>query len=152
MKYIAALLFLLFSTTACAQVANSYGWNLQSDRVSVQGYDTVAYFSLPESSNAVKGKKEFSYEWEEATWFFSTKANLEKFKLEPKKYAPQYGGYCAYAAARNYLYAIDPNAWTIKDGKLYLNASKGLRTRWLKNIDEEIKKADKNWPSLKNTQ
>ena len=148
-----SLIFLIFfvsCTRAAPPVAsNSYVWNLKSDRFAVQGYDVVAYFSLKKDQNAVKGKKEFSYEWEKAIWLFSSDKNLNLFKSDPAKYIPQFGGYCAYAAARNYLYAIDPHAWTIKDQKLYLNASKGVRSSWLKNIDRDIRKGHKNWPTLK---
>ena len=157
MKFI--FLILLFS---CAQgssssppldkvSSSSYAWNLTNSNLSIQGYDAVSYFSLNKNDNAIKGSPKFSYKWEGAVWYFSSAANLEKFKSNPKKYIPEYGGYCAYAAARNYLYKIDPNAWAMKNGKLYLNASKGLRSTWLKNIDNEISRANTNWPHLQKT-
>lgn len=129
-----------------------YVWNLDANNIALRGYDSVAYFSLSSpTDNAVKGSKDFSYKWQGATWHFSSNKNLEAFKSNPEKYAPKYGGYCAYAAARNYLYQIDPNAWTVKNGSLYLNANKSTRKSWLKNIDSEILKAEKNWPSLRLT-
>ena len=134
--------------TQTTQQSSDYVWNLDNNS-SVNGYDVVAYFSLQASDNAVKGKPEFSYQWKGATWQFSSQENLDKFKAQPEKYVPKYGGYCAYATARNYLYGIDPNAWTVKNGKLYLNANKSTRRKWLKDTNNEISKADKNWPSLK---
>ena len=148
------ILIFLFSFSSCSQTvepadtSSDYVWNLE-DSLAVSGYDTVAYFSLEEKDKAVKGKKEFSYEWEGAIWQFSSQENLDLFKAQPEKYIPEYGGYCAYAVARNYLYKIDPDAWTIKDGKLYLNANKSVRRSWLKDTDNEITKANKNWPRLK---
>ena len=131
------------------QQPSDYVWNLDNNSLAVNGYDVVAYFSLQAKDNAVKGKPEFSYQWAGAVWQFSSQENLDKFKAQPEKYAPKYGGYCAYAAARNYLFSIDPNAWTVEKGELYLNANKRTRKRWLKNTTDEISQADKNWPSLK---
>lgn len=136
------------SVSTSTQSSSKYVWNLERGDLAIEGYDAVAYFLLHENNDAVKGSSKFSYKWKGATWKFSSKENLEKFKSNPTKYIPQYGGYCAYAAARNYLYSIDPNAWTVKNNKLYLNATKSLRTKWFKNIDSEIKKADRNWPGL----
>ena len=157
MKFIFLLLLFsctqeLSSSSPLDKGSSSYTWNLTgtNSNLSIQGYDAVSYFSLNKNDNAIKGSPKFSYKWEGAVWYFSSAANLETFKSNPKKYIPQYGGYCAYAAARNYLYRIDPNAWTIKNSKLYLNASKGLRSTWIQNIDNEISKADKNWSNLQN--
>ena len=156
MKFIFLLLFFscnqgLSSSAPLDKGSSSYTWNLTNSNLSIQGHDAVSYFSLNENDNAIKGSPKFSYKWEGAVWHFSSAVNLEKFKSNPKKYIPQYGGYCAYAAARNYLYRIDPNAWTIKNGRLYLNASKGLRSNWIKDINNEISRADTNWPNLQKT-
>ena len=86
----------------------------------IRGYDTVAYFT---KNKPVKGNPEFQYEWKHGTWFFSSQENLELFKASPEKYAPQYGGYCAYAIAIDQLVPIDPTQFTILDNKLYLNYS-----------------------------
>ena len=115
----------------------------------IRGYDAVAYFT---ENKPVKGKAEFAHQWMGANWLFATAENRDKFKAEPEKYAPQYGGYCAYAMAE---YAntveIDPNAWTVEGGKLYLNYSKGVQATWDKNKTALIAKADKNWPPIKGT-
>ena len=147
--FLSILILSVSCTLTVADPTGFYAWNLKPDRLAVQGHDVVAYFSLSSNKDAVRGKREFSYEWENAIWKFSSERNLNMFKTNPEKYIPQYGGHCAYAAARNYLYFINPDAWTIQDGKLYLNASKGVRSSWLEDINNEIKRANKNWPTLK---
>lgn len=112
----------------------------------IDGYDPVAYFT---ERKPVKGLKGFEYQWMEATWRFASKENLELFKEDPEKYAPQYGGYCAYAVSQGYTAKVDPEAWDIVDGKLYLNYSKSVQKKWRKKRDEYIILADKNWPELR---
>ena len=111
----------------------------------IRGYDPVAYF---EDNKPVKGQPEFAYEWQGAKWLFSSQANKDAFAAEPLRYAPQYGGYCAYAVSLGKTASTDPKAWTIHDGKLYLNYSKSVQRTWSKNIAENIHKADQNWPKL----
>jgi YHS domain-containing protein len=111
----------------------------------IRGYDTVAYFT---QGKAVKGDDAFEYEYQGATWLFSSAEHLAMFKAEPDKYAPQYGGYCAYAVAQNQTASIQPELFTIHDGKLYLNYSESVNQTWLKNKLEFIQQADKNWPVL----
>ena len=111
----------------------------------IRGYDTVAYFT---ENKPVKGKPEFQYEWKHGTWFFSSQENLELFKASPEKYAPQYGGYCAYAIAIDQLVPIDPSQFTILDNKLYLNYSPRIQRRWDKNRTAYLIDSEKNWPAL----
>jgi len=111
----------------------------------ISGYDTVAYFT---QNRPVKGKTKYSTEYKGARWLFSSAKNLARFKANPKKYAPQYGGYCAWAASQNYLYEASPKHWSIHNGKLYLNYNKSVKNSWLKNKSKHIVKADKNWPVL----
>lgn len=112
----------------------------------IKGYDVVAYFTM---SAAVKGSKEFNTEWMGATWYFANNEHLQAFKSEPEKYLPQYNGYCAYGVAKGDKYPIDPTAWKIVDGKLYLNYDDKVQETWVKNMDEFIKIADQNWEKLK---
>lgn len=116
-----------------------------SAKAAIKGYDTVSYFTEAEP---VKGSKEFSTEYQGATWLFSSSENLQTFVANPEKYAPQYGGYCSYAVSRNTTASIKPKVFNIHDGKLYLNYNKGVQRRWLKDLKKGIKKADKNWPEL----
>ena len=127
-----------------AQAETSYNVNLFG--VAIKGYDPVAYFT---AGKPVKGNKEFQVDWEGATWRFANAANLEMFKGDTEKYAPRYGGYCAYGVATGGLYNIDLNAWSIVEGVLYLNKSLSVRELWRKDIPGYIEKADANWPGLK---
>ena len=143
----------LLSGPAHAQFFGKKDFIYEKDGHAIDGYDTVAYFDLAANgqaeSNAVKGSTNFSATYEGATWLFSSQANLDKFNAEPAKYAPAYNGYCAYAAAKGSLAKIDPNAWRVVDGKLYLNFSKAVQRRWLKDVPGHIAEADANWPELR---
>ena len=118
---------------------------LKSD-AAIQGYDPVAYFK---DSKPVKGKSEFNYVWKGVKWHFASLENLNDFKANPEKFAPQFGGYCAYGVADGHKAPTSPDAWTIVDGKLYLNYDKGVRELWRKNQDAFIIKANENWPKVK---
>ncbi len=113
--------------------------------IAIRGTDTVAYFS---DSKAVKGNSKYQYKWKGANWYFSSAENRDLFAQNPEKYAPQYGGYCAYGMAKGQLAPIDPNAWSIVDGKLYLNYSKRVKELWEKDIPGHIAIADKNWSKI----
>jgi YHS domain-containing protein len=111
----------------------------------IRGYDPVAYFA---DGKPVKGSEKFSYRWKGATWHFASQDNRDKFAAAPDKFAPQYGGYCAYGVAGGYAVSIDPAAWSVRDGKLYLNYSAGVQKDWLKDVPGYIRKADANWPRV----
>jgi len=113
----------------------------------ISGYDPVAYFK---EGRGVKGSKAFTTKWNDATWYFSSKQNLDSFVKSPQKFAPQYGGYCAYGMSDGHKAPTDPAAWTIVNGKLYLNYSLKVKEYWNKEQQERIKKADDYWPELKN--
>ena len=113
----------------------------------IRGYDTVAYFT---EGKPVEGDSEFTYRWMDAKWYFANAANRDAFAKEPKRYAPQYGGYCAWAVSQNYTASIDPEAWKVVDGKLYLNYSKDLQAQWIAGgLDKLILQGDQNWPELR---
>lgn len=111
----------------------------------VKGYDVVAYFN---DGEPVKGLADIDYEWNGAVWHFSNHKNLSLFRGDPEKYAPRYGGYCAFAVSRGYTADIDPEAWTVVDDKLYLNYNAKYRKRWGRDIPGNIRKADANWPGV----
>lgn len=113
--------------------------------IAIRGYDTVAYFT---QGKPVKGKDQFSTEWEGATWKFSSQNHMELFTADPEKYAPQYGGYCAYGVAQGSLVKIEPELWTIIDDKLYLNYNKSFDKKWKKDIPGYIKTANEKFESL----
>lgn len=112
----------------------------------LKGYDPVAYFK---ESRPVKGRDEFRHDWMGAKWYFASAANRDEFARNPEKFAPQFGGYCAWAVANGYTANIDPEAWRIVDGKLYLNYSKDVQKKWEADIPGFIKKGNENWPKLK---
>ena len=96
----------------------------------------------------MKGEAQFSTQWSGATWRFSSAANLELFKANAEKYAPQYGGYCAWAVGHGYTAGVDPEAWKIDSGKLYLNYSKDVQRKWMQDQGKYIVDGDRNWPGL----
>lgn len=111
----------------------------------IKGFDAVAYF---ESGQPQKGSKAFAHEWNGATWLFASDAHRAAFAAEPEKYAPQFGGYCAWAVSQGYTADIDPAAWRIVDGKLYLNYNPKIQKRWEEDAAGNITKAEKNWPDI----
>ena len=111
----------------------------------IRGYDTVAYFT---ENKPVEGSEEFSFEYKGAQWLFSSVENLELFKADPQKYAPQYGGYCAYAVAKGSTASIKPELFTIHNDKLYLNYNSSINDKWQANMQNFIQAADKNWPEI----
>jgi YHS domain-containing protein len=120
--------------------------NVDSSGLALKGYDPVAYFS---EGKPVPGKPEFTARHEGATYRFASAANRDAFAAAPGKYAPQYGGYCAFGMASGYKAPIEPDAWTIVDGKLYLNYNQSVRSRWSADIPGFIRKAEANWPSVR---
>jgi hypothetical protein len=137
------LVFLVLTISASAQ-SEVFG----TKEGAINGYDPVAYFT--ESKPAI-GSKEISLIWKDQKWYFSSTENRDAFKANPEKYEPQFGGYCAYGMSRGYKAKTDADAWTIADGKLYLNYNLEVRKIWSEKQNDLIDKANKNWPSVKNS-
>ncbi len=116
-----------------------------STDTAINGYDTVAYFTL---SKPVKGLDSLVTEWMSAKWKFSSQAHLDLFKAAPEKYAPQYGGYCAFGVSRGYLVKVEPDQFTVREGKLYLNYDADVQKQWLKDPAGYIKLADAKFADL----
>lgn len=114
--------------------------------LAVHGYDVVSYFT---AGKPVKGDAKFAVIQSEATYRFSSQANLDTFKANPAKYEPAYGGFCAYGVSVGAKFDGDPTLWKIVDGKLYLNLDPGIQEEWSKDISGNIKKAEVNWPGIK---
>lgn len=138
------ILFVFVSGSIFAQEKTIY----QKNGVAINGYDPVAYFT---DNMPVKGKETFSFDWNGAKWQFSSDTNLNLFKANPEKYAPQYGGFCAYGVSENHKSPTDPSAWTIVDEKLYLNYNPKVKELWTKDIPSRIKKANDYWVLIKNS-
>ncbi len=111
----------------------------------VGGYDTVSYFT---GEQPVKGKKRYSTTYKEAKWSFSSQKNLDLFKSNPVKYAPQYGGYCAWAVSQGYTAKGDPLQWSIHDAKLYLNYDESIQKKWSQDKEQLISMAETKWPDI----
>ena len=142
MKRILLGLSLVVSAHLFAQQDEIYA----KEGIAVSGYDVVAYFM---EARPVKGIATNSVMYKGANWIFSSKENAELFKANPGKYEPEYGGYCAFGCSRGYKAKTSPDAWTIVDGKLYLNYNTDVRDTWNKDQQEYIKKADANWINIK---
>jgi YHS domain-containing protein len=113
----------------------------------IRGYDPVAYFIMGEPT---PGKSKYSTKWQGAIYRFASADNLALFKSDPERYAPQYGGYCAYAMSKGAIAKTDPGAWSLVNGKLYLNFSLAVQKRWQKDIPGHIRAANNNWPQALN--
>jgi YHS domain-containing protein len=138
------LLAVLAVITPPPAVAAPVWTGLFGTEAAVGGYDSVSYFSgRPEV-----GSDAFTTSWKGATFKFANARNLATFKANPARYAPQYGGHCAWAAANNYRFAGDPKVWKIVDGKLYLNYNRSVQVKWEADIPGLVAKGDSNWVSL----
>jgi YHS domain-containing protein len=132
-------------------MAPSLGWssndsiNVSQKGVAIHGYDPVSYFV---AGKPEKGKAHISYKWSGATWLFSSETNRSIFVGDPEKYAPQFGGFCAYAASYGQFADTDPDAWSIVNGKLYLNFSLRVREIWRPRAEEFIGDARQLWPTM----
>jgi YHS domain-containing protein len=137
-------LLLAVSTFALAQKKSDNIF--QTDAGAIKGYDPVAYFT---DSKPVKGNTAFKTDWNGATWYFASAEHLAVFKADPTKYAPQYGGYCAYGMSEEHKAPVEPEAWSIVNGKLYLNYNSDVPKEWKKKDSDLIIKADANWAKIK---
>ena len=141
----ASLIYLLVLAAAGAAGAEDPVYTGRFGNVAIKGYDPVAYFLDKEP---VKGSADHSFEWKGAEWRFKSADNRERFAADPERWAPQYGGYCAWAVSQGYTAATDPEAWTVVGDRLFLNYNKKIRARWLEDRDGNITKADANWPAV----
>ena len=144
-RAVLALSFIAVWSASAADSKKSDPVNHDRGGIAIQGYDPVAYFT---DSKPVKGDAKFSYTWRGTVWQFASAQHRDLFAETPEKYAPQYGGFCAYAVSENHTADIDPEAWRIIEGKLYLNYSKSVQQMWLKDPEARIRRADQNWPNL----
>lgn len=144
-RRIALIAGFAFCSIGAAQASDSPIY--QSGGAAASGYDVVAYFT---EARPVDGSDAYTAEHEGATWRFASAENRDLFVADPAKYAPQYGGYCAYAVSYGSTASTVPEAWKIVDGKLYLNYSKRIQGRWEQDAPGHIAKADQNWPSVLN--
>jgi YHS domain-containing protein len=144
MKTLLSILVFTFLTLSASAQSEVFA----TKEGAINGYDPVAFFT---ESKHIVGKKEISLMWKEQMWHFSSTENRDTFKANPEKYEPQFGGYCAYGMSRGYKAKTDADAWTIADGKLYLNYNLEVKKIWSEKQNDLIDKANKTWPSVKNS-
>jgi hypothetical protein len=146
-KSLFALSFSMFALPALADTAPEMSG---TPRLAIGGYDTVAYFTV---GKAVPGRLDYQTVWHDARWQFANKEDLDLFTANPEKYAAQYDGHCAMGVAYEggHKDTVDPEAFTIVNGKLYVNHTKYWTTEWRKNESENISRADRNWLSVEDT-
>lgn len=138
-----AIIFISTISIVQAQKSPVYAPN----GVALGGYDPVAFFT---QSKPVKGSASYSYNWEGVNWLFTDKSDLEKFKAEPMKFAPQYGGYCAYGTSQGHKAPTQADTWTIVNNKLYFNYNSKVKDIWTKNQSALIDSANRKWSTVMN--
>lgn len=138
---------LLFVAAVAAEPQPSV--NKGADGVAIKGYDVVAYFT---DGRPTPGKADYTHAWQDATWQFANAKHRDLFAADPEKYAPQFGGHCAMALTNNVVLEVDPEAWTITDGKLYLNFSMKGRDMFREDLAGNIKKSEANWAKIQKQQ
>lgn len=148
-----AAIVLAFAVTSCGLIPTQAkssidAVNVDQNTVAIKGYDPVAYFTM---NKPTQGNSAYTANYDGATYWFSSVDNQKMFKSNPEKYAPQFGGYCAFGVSKGYKYDIEPEAFEIVDGKLYLNLNKKVQGIWTKNKDELIVEAKDYWNDIENT-
>ncbi len=140
------VLFVLFAATTPVFV-RAQSVFADEKGLAIKGYDPVAYFT---ENKPMQGKAEFVHEWGGAKWNFASAEHRDAFKAAPEKYAPQYGGFCAFGVCmKNSKFPTDPTAWKVVEGKLYLNYNKQTQDAWTKDpLPTTITKGDANWKTL----
>ena len=139
-KTLLMLSFLLATATVNADTLQ-----YATDQGALNGYDTVSYFT---DSRSELGNPEITAEWNGVEWRFASLEHRDAFVANPQKYAPEYGGFCALGMAHGGDVPTNPEAWTIWNGKLYLNMINEVRTTWLYNPDKLIERADQKWQEM----
>ncbi|WP_245601468.1 YHS domain-containing (seleno)protein [Sedimentitalea nanhaiensis] len=115
------------------------------DGAAIDGYDVVAYFTTGEPTS---GDPDIAVLWKGAVWLFISDENRERFEANPRAYAPQFGGYCAYGVSSGLVLRTDPRVWQIRDGKLYLIHNAAVWDKWIQDVPGNIERADANWPRV----
>jgi YHS domain-containing protein len=127
-------------------MAHSMEINRDATGFVIRGYDPVAYFT---EGRPVPGRSDLSADYKGGKYLFATEVNRDMFKVNPEKYVPQYGGYCAYGVAVGKKFDIDPSSWRIVDGKLYFNLNPVILQKWTADVKGYIRKSEENWPQIR---
>jgi YHS domain-containing protein len=140
-----ALLLAALNPAATSAATPAPAINVDAQGLAMRGYDPVAFFT---DGKPVAGDASHRLQWHGATWQFASAASLAAFQASPERYAPQFGGYCAWAVSQHYLAPGDPNFWKIVDGKLYLNANARAKELWEAELADAIVRGHANWPAV----
>jgi len=132
---------LLAASAYAGELVNVSG----ASKIAVSGYDPVAFFT---DAKPINGSPFISAEYQGATYFFVSEDHKKLFSESPDKYAPQFGGFCAFGVGLNKLFPVDINTWQVRDGKLYLNLNGDILKKFNADFDGNVAKAGKNWPGL----
>jgi hypothetical protein len=153
MKYagvVALVLVAAIGTFVTVEKVSPVGWGWwggtnTTEGVALKGYDPVAYFF---GGGALPGDETHAFQWQDATWHFINAENKAQFTDDPEKYAPQFGSFCSFAVGKGFTADVDPEAWHIEDGKLYLFADKNVRDEWVAGIDSgSLQQSQDYWAS-----
>jgi YHS domain-containing protein len=136
----------VFAVVAAAMAFAASDKNVDANGVALKGYDPVAYFV---DGKPTLGMDKFMAKHDGAVYLFASEKNRDEFVTQPEKFAPQYGGFCAYGAAKGGKYETDPTAFTVVEGKLYLNKNASVQKLWTADVPGFITQADTAWPQLK---
>ncbi len=131
---------------SAASFAADIDMNANGNDLAISGYDPVAYFT---QKAPTKGSDNFTATYKNAIYQFSSAKNRDLFRASPAKYAPQFGGFCAFGVTKGRKFDTDPTAWRVVDGKLYLNLNKDVQKVWLKDVPGYITNANQTWPTIK---
>ena len=140
--------FAQIALVAFASATVSVAWAgdyFEKDGIAIRGHDPVAYFK---EGKPAKGSTEHRFEHQGSVFLFASRANRDTFAAEPDKYAPQYGGFCAFGTAGGYKAAVDPAAFSVVNGKLHLNYNRDVQKQWLADVPGFVGKADRQWPAV----
>ena len=142
---LAGFILALWALGAVAPAGAVEPVNTNRGRSAIDGYDPVAYFT---KGGPLRGSPKITAEWNGATWRFVNAEHRDRFAAEPARFAPKFGGYCAWAMSQGYVALIDPKAWRIVEERLYLNYSVSILKRWERDLDRNIAAGDRNWPEI----
>lgn len=120
--------------------------NKTDDNLAIQGYDAVAYFV---DGAPRRGDPAFAHDWQGARWLFASAEHLERFAADPEAFAPRYGGFCSGGMSLGVKARIDPEAWAIVDGRLYLAFSEDAIERFTGDVERNIAKANEHWERMR---
>ena len=144
--FYALVVMFMFCVSQKAFVQISETEYFHTNGIAIRGYDPVAYFT---EGRPLRGSSLWEVTWRGVIWRFSSEENKDLFEENPEMYSPQYGGYCAYAVSRDYTATTDPDAWSIVEGRLFLNYSPHVRRIWNRATEDNIERGDRNWPNLR---